>query len=843
MPKPKASVPVTKASLYSWVFYRNTNLQVIVIGVILVTVALRLVPLEMSKRIINEAVGMKDLHKLYLYCGIYLVSVVLAGICKYIINLMQNFIGERTLKTLREKLYAHALSLPLNFYRKTSPGQVISYMITELIPVANFIGSAVAVPVVNLLTFLAYFIYLFYLNPYLSVIAVAIYTVEVLVIPPIQKRFNKANRERIDNTQRVSGLIGESISGVHEVHSNASIPLERNRFQKALQSLYGSTLVMNAYKYGIKFSNNFFQSLGPFSLLLIGGYLTIKGRFDLGALFAFQAAYDKLYQPWKDLMEFWQIYIDSAVRYQQVMDAFDIEPEHELEARGRDPYILDGSIDVRNVSYVVGNNIKLLDNVSLRVKDGEHVALVGFSGSGKSTLALCIAQLYKHTSGNVLLGDRDVNILSKQDMAYNVGMVAQHPFIFNGTVRENLLYSCDALTLQGGACAAGESPSLDKIIEHIQQVGLFLDVLSFGLRFTVDPEEYPELAEAVIHARHELREQYGEDLAADIEPFDKNEYSRYSSVVANITAGASSNPEYALETLHGKEFFRTFLDEQELTEPLITLGADLTARTVDIFNSMPDKNSGEMLEDVLKNSPITPENFDDCKTVAEHLERGQDLHEGERALMLELALAASPGKHKLVHLSEGLAERLKAARLPFRKLMDTRAPDEFDFMRWKSYMRQRSIQDNIVFGHVKHDSAGAEERINQRIMQLLIMEGVLEQVVEMGLEFEVGSMGDRLSGGQRQKIALARVFLKSPHIVILDEATAALDNASQKRVQSVITNKWHGTNTVIAVIHRLDMLVHYDKVAVLKAGKIIEQGTYEELLERKGALHELVYGK
>jgi ABC-type multidrug transport system fused ATPase/permease subunit len=62
-------------------------------------------------------------------------------------------------------------------------------------------------------------------------------------------------------------------------------------------------------------------------------------------------------------------------------------------------------------------------------------------------------------------------------------------------------------------------------------------------------------------------------------------------------------------------------------------------------------------------------------------------------------------------------------------------------------------------------------------------------------------------------------------------------------VQSVITNKWHGTNTVIAVIHRLDMLVHYDKVAVLKAGKIIEQGTYEELLERKGALHELVYGK
>ncbi len=843
MPKANENTPVTKASLYSWVFHRNTNLQTIVIGIILITVALRLVPLEMSKRIINEAVGMKDLHKLFLYCGIYLVSVVLAGVCKYIINLMQNFIGERTLKTLREKLYAHALSLPLNYYRKTSPGQVISYMITELIPVANFIGSAVAVPVVNLLTFLAYFIYLFYLNPFLSIIAVGIYTVEVLVIPPIQKRFNRANRERIDNTQKVSGLIGESISGVHEVHANASIPLERSRFQSTLEKLYRSTLIMNAYKYGIKFSNNFFQSLGPFSLLLIGGYLTIKGRFDLGALFAFQAAYDKLYQPWKDLMEFWQIYIDSSVRYRQVMDAFDLVPEHELTVHDRDPYVLDGSIDIRNVSYVVGNNIKLLDNVSLSIREGEHVALVGFSGSGKSTLALCVAQLYKHTSGNVMLGERDVNTLTKQDMAHNVGMVAQHPFIFNGTVRENLLYSCDALTLQGGACAAGETPSLDRIIENIQQVGLFLDVLSFGLRFTIDPQEHPKLTEAIIHARHEFRVQHGDDLAADIEPFSKKTYSRYSNVISNITAGASPNPEYALETLYDKDFFRVFLDKQDLTEPLITLGADLTARTVDIFNSMPESTVDNMLEEMLSNSPIAQEDFEQCKNVAEHLDRGHDLRENERTLMLKLALASSPGRHKLVHLSNDLAERIKSARKPFQEMMEALDPGSFEFMRWRSYMRQRSIQDNIVFGHVKHDSAGAEERINQRIMQLLIMEGVLEQVVEMGLEFQVGSMGDRLSGGQRQKIALARVFLKSPKIVILDEATAALDNASQKRVQSVITNKWHGRNTVIAVIHRLDMLIHYDKVAVLKAGKIIEQGTYEELLERKGALHELVYGK
>ena len=94
-----------------------------------------------------------------------------------------------------------------------------------------------------------------------------------------------------------------------------------------------------------------------------------------------------------------------------------------------------------------------------------------------------------------------------------------------------------------------------------------------------------------------------------------------------------------------------------------------------------------------------------------------------------------------------------------------------------------------------------------------------------------------------QKIALARTFLKNPAILILDEATAALDNKSQARVQNIITNNMKGKSTVIAVIHRLDMLPYYDKVVVLKAGKVVEQGGYEELLAKKGALHLLIHGK
>jgi ABC-type multidrug transport system fused ATPase/permease subunit len=111
------------------------------------------------------------------------------------------------------------------------------------------------------------------------------------------------------------------------------------------------------------------------------------------------------------------------------------------------------------------------------------------------------------------------------------------------------------------------------------------------------------------------------------------------------------------------------------------------------------------------------------------------------------------------------------------------------------------------------------------------------------MEFQVGSKGDRLSGGQRQKLAIARVFLKAPRVLIMDEATSALDNRSQARIQSLLDTRWKGQSTLIAVVHRLDIIKRYDKIAVMKAGRIGEMGTYDDLIAKEGMLYELIYGK
>ena len=148
--------------------------------------------------------------------------------------------------------------------------------------------------------------------------------------------------------------------------------------------------------------------------------------------------------------------------------------------------------------------------------------------------------------------------------------------------------------------------------------------------------------------------------------------------------------------------------------------------------------------------------------------------------------------------------------------------------------------NNIFFGKTKTSSSQAQERIDQSIIQLLIEEDLLEAIIEIGMHYQVGNKGDKLSGGQQQKLAIARVFLKAPRLLIMDEATSALDNRSQARIQNLLETRWKKKSTVVSVVHRLDTIRNYDKVAVMKAGKILEMGTYDELMSRKGALYELV---
>lgn len=834
----KAETPVVKRSIYSWIFSGNMKLQILLLVIIIIAVFARVLPLEMQKRIVNEAIFLRKTDLLLIYCGIYLASVVTASGLKFLINILQDLISQRTLAAMRKGLYHHILTLPLNFFRKTQPGMVVSSLVTELASPSNFVGMAIAIPITNILTLLAFAVYLLLLNPLLAGVSLAIYPFVLFLLPLLQKRVNIANKKRVEVTRVLSSRIGETITGIHEIQGNGAYQIENNRFDGLADKLMKIRITWNKYRAGIKITNNFFVSLGPFIVFILGGFLAIKGRLELGALVAFLSAQEKLYDPWKELIDFFQVYQDGIVNYKKTMEYFDIEPEYALEPIGREPYELDGNLDIKNLSFMTESGIKLLNGISFSLKHGEHLALVGFSGSGKSTLGLCIGQLYKYTGGNILIDDKEVSGLSKRDMTQNMGFVSQSPFIFDGTIEENILYSCAAQRDDKMKDPDRTLPSLDDMIAVLHQTGIFVDVLRFGLNTILTSTEHSDLVSIIIRIRKNFQLEFGHKLADYVEFFAEDKYLYHSSVAENLTFGTADIESFANENLMKNKYFLDFLNKADLTRPLLSLGAELSKQTVDILGNLPPDNL------LFEQSPIAPDELDEYKALVQRLKKTK-LHQlttPDREMLLKEALRFTPGVHKMVTLPQVIENLILEGRAMYKERILVDHPGAFTFYDMSHYIFSQPILNNIFFGKMKTASTHAQEKINQSIIQLLIEEDVLETIIEIGMQFQVGSKGDHLSGGQRQKLAIARVFLKQPTLLIMDEATSALDNKSQARIQNLLGSRWKGKSTLISVVHRLDIIKDYDKIAVMKAGKIGEMGTYDELIAKKGMLYELTGG-
>lgn len=849
LPKPKTNIALTKRPLFYWVLTRYRGAQLFLLLVIVSSLFFKVYPLEMQKNIINIAINLKMIDKLYLYCGLYMGAVLIAGLMKYFINTFQASLGQKILIGMRKELYEHLLQLPLQFFYRTQTGTIISAMTSELNAIGTFLGEALAVPATSLLTFLVFAGFMINLNPLLGIISIAIYPIELIVIPIMQRRYNKINQTRVTTTRAMANIINEASTGIHEVQSNAGYKLEQNKLDRLVLRLYVIMKRLFILKYGIKFSNNFFQSIGPFLLFLIGGYMAIHGNFTIGALVAFLTAYEKVYDPWKEIIDYYQNYQDARVRYSQIMDAFNLHPEYLLEAPEPSSLDLAGNIRAQNLSYALSEEVQLLDQVSFKLDAGQHMALVGYSGSGKSTLSLLIAQLHNYTGGSLTIDGTEVRKLNKMDIARNISFVAQHPFIFTGTVRDNLLYSCHASVINGNE---SKIPDQSRIIEIVKAVGILDDIVRWGFTSIIPQRKAMRLEKSFLKMRQiilgELREQY----SRVVEFYDLNNYLEHVSIGTNIIFGYFSGESAGGKLIHNK-LFRSFISTSGLEKQLIDLGIAISSSTISFLQDMRED------EFFFQGSPMQPAEFDKYVTLGKKLDRVglEKLKSSEQEAFLLLALRYISAEHKIYTLPESFKDAIVSARKQFLAMV---APDDFpsiqaetkydeafkdiDSMHYTPfhidrYLYNRSLSDNVLFGTVT-DLENLQSSVGPRGMQVFEKEGLDEEIISIGLDFYVGSKGDNLSGGQKQKIAIARALLRQTPILILDEATASLDNASQTRVQHYLSSNLRGNTTIVAVVHRLDMISEYDHIVVMKGGKLVEAGDYATLIEEEGTLYELI---
>jgi putative ABC transport system ATP-binding protein len=834
---------ITSFSLFFWVLTRCRSLQLLAVALILMTIFLRVLPLEMQKKIVNLAIGLKSISNLIVYCTIYITSVITAGLLKYAVNVITNFVGQKILYEIRTALFNHILRLPLTFFRKTPPGTVISFIIGELGSVGEFLGEAIATPFVNILSLVAFAGYMFYLNPLLALVSLCVYPFQVVVVPLLQNKFNRLNQERMNITKSASNFVGEVVSGIHEVHCNASYNMESEKFQVFVKLLFDLRYRMAKIKFLIKWANNFFQNLGPFILFLFGGYLSIKGRLDLGALVAFLSTYEKLSDPWKELTEYYQSYQDARVRYQKVMETFSYSHDFKHIPSDRPVYALSGDIEMANVSFIVDQSIRVLDSVSLKVKPNERIAIVGFSGSGKSTLIMLLAQLYDYSEGRILIDGKELRELTKADVSLNIGYVSQTPFVFSGTIRENLLYACNAVKnirsmvdfeKEMIACKA-PYPDYPDLMEVIEQVGLEEDVLMFGLNSKLQRNEQ-DLADLVLAMRKHFMEKADAEIMSCIEFFDEKGFMTYQSLGINLVGGFSLTGDPEEKLIMANPGILDILERLGLLVPLAMVGQTIVRATMDIF-------SQDIKDDFFARiTPLSPEELPRYRYLGETRRSIRELEKEELSKLTELALRYVPALHTIISIPAPFTDYVVRCRSPFRESLDESLRQHFCFINPGKFCWRHSVFQNIIFGSIRAEIAHAEETVRTAVIKTIEDLGMKNLIVLKGLDYHVGTQGSLLSGGQKQKLCLARVLLKKPSILILDEITSGLDNKSQAKVQELIKNHLVGRCTVFSVIHRLETVKDYDRIIVMRAGKIVEAGTYEELIEKKGHFYDLLRG-
>ena len=299
--------------------------------------------LDLPKTIVNDAIGSENFPKTYwgfefnqiqylmVLCFLFLLLIGIRFGLRYYVNVYKGQLGERMLRRMRYLLYCQLLRFPLPHFRRTSQGELIAMITAEVEPLGGFIGDAFALPAFEGGTLLTILVFMFIQDPILGLAAIALYPLQMYLIPKLQRQVNLLAKERVKTVRKLSERIGETVTGIEDIHANDTSELERAEFTRWIGTIYEIRYIIYRKKFFIKFLNNVIGQATPFFFLSIGGYLVIVGDLTFGALVAVLAAYKDLAAPWKELLDWYQLKEDTRVKYDQLIEQF--RPAGMLEER------------------------------------------------------------------------------------------------------------------------------------------------------------------------------------------------------------------------------------------------------------------------------------------------------------------------------------------------------------------------------------------------------------------------------------------------------------------------------------------------------------------------------
>ena len=807
----------------------------------------------------------------------FLSLVLVNGGFKFVINTRKGRMGERMLRRLRYELIDRVLRFPLPHLRKVKQAEVATMIKDEVEPLGGFIGDAFVTPVFLGGQALTAMVFILVQSIWLGLVAAAIVLVQAFLIPKLRKRILQLGRQRQLTARELAGRVGEVVDGAVEVQSNDTSNYERADFSSRLGKIFYIRYEIFQRKFFVKFLNNLLAQFTPFVFYSLGGLLAIQGQLDIGALVAVIAAYKDLPPPIKELIDWDQRRNDVQIKYEQVIEQF--QPPEMIEPWVQDPETpepepLSGDWQVSAVSLADDTNARLVDSASFTAHLSDHIAIVGNSSSGKEHLGMLLAGLVHPSSGDIKIGGRNISEQPSAVTGRRIAYVGPDTYLFPHSVYENLVYGLkhrptNAFAANGDAEAmkareAAESQRAgnttldldadwidyraaglesaedltDRLIEILKLVEMEDDVYRFGLSGAIDPSEQPEAAESILKAREALSARLEAEGAVDlVVRFDPDRYNLNATVAENLLFGTPTKQSYETAHLAENKLLIDLLEEEGLTDVLLDMGVSIARTMVEIFADLPPGHP--FFEQF---SFIDADELPDFRVLVQRCEKSgvASLGEDDRRRMLGLPFPYIEARHRLGLIDEALEARIVGVRGKIAERIDEHDPGAVAPYLPDAYNAAASLQDNILFGRLAFGQAKAEETVVRVVGEVLEDLGLRNTVLEVGLKYQVGVGGKRLTKTQRQKLAIARALLKQADVLILNEAAGAMDGATQSVLFDRLLKERDGRG-VIWTLQRADFAKKFDRVLVMQAGRIVEQGSFSELDRADSALGELIH--
>jgi ABC-type multidrug transport system fused ATPase/permease subunit len=409
---------------------------------------------------------------------------------------LRHTLGERFIFDLRVRIYAHLQQLSLAFYENTSTGELMSRVTNDVNALESFVTHGVTLTIVDLLRLIGASGMLLALNWKLSLVVLAPLPVLVIGLRYFNQRARPIYRRVRDKLGDINARLQDNLSGIRVIQAFEQEEAELRHFRNVSERYYQERV--RAIRTWTTFfpTLHFIMALGGVAVLGVGARMVMLDLISLGTLVAFMSYITSFYQPLRRLTEVDNTFQQAIAAGERIFELLDETPDIQDEPDAIELQHTEGDVLFDDVHFRYGEGDEVLHDVDFHMAPGEVVALVGPSGAGKTSIANLICRFYDPNHGHIRVDGHDIRTLTVQSLRKHIGIVLQDTFLFNTTVRENLMIGKPEAT-EEELIAAAQAAHAHEFITQLPE-GFDTELGERGVKLSGGQKQRLALARAIL---------------------------------------------------------------------------------------------------------------------------------------------------------------------------------------------------------------------------------------------------------------------------------------------------------------------------------------------------------